>query len=41
MGNHGKIWENELVLKDGYVYAPDLPGFGLNPKWKDLEPYRV
>lgn len=38
---HGKIWENELVLKDGYVYAPDLPGFGLNPKWKDLEPYRV
>ena len=38
---HGKIWENELVLKDGYVYAPDLPGFGLTPKWKDLEPYRV
>ena len=38
---HGKIWENELVLRDGYVYAPDLPGFGLNPKWKDLEPYRV
>ena len=38
---HGKIWDNELVIKDGFVYAPDIPGFGLNPKWKDLEPYRV
>ena len=38
---HGKVWEHELVIKDGYVYAPDLPGLGLKPKWDTLAPYRV
>jgi L-alanine-DL-glutamate epimerase-like enolase superfamily enzyme len=38
---HGKIWEHELTIKDGYVYAPDLPGLGLNPKWDTLAPYKV
>ena len=28
-------------IKDGYVYAPDRPGLGLEPKWDTLEPYRV
>ena len=38
---HGKVWEHELTIKDGYVYAPDLPGLGLKPKWDTLAPYRV
>ncbi len=38
---HGKIWEHELEIKDGYVYAPDRPGLGLEPKWDTLKPYRV
>ena len=38
---HGKIWQHELEIKDGYVYAPDRPGLGLEPKWDTLEPYRV
>jgi D-arabinonate dehydratase len=38
---HGKVWENELTIKDGYVYAPDLPGLGLKPKWDTLAPYKV
>ncbi len=38
---YGKVWEHELTIKDGYVYAPDLPGLGLIPKWDTLEPYRV
>ncbi len=38
---HGKVWKHELEIKDGYVYAPDRPGLGLEPKWDTLEPYRV
>jgi D-arabinonate dehydratase len=38
---HGKVWQHELEIKDGYVYAPDRPGLGLEPKWDTLEPYRV
>lgn len=38
---YGKMWEHELEIKDGYVYAPDRPGMGLEPKWDTLEPYRV
>jgi len=38
---HGKVWEHELTIKDGYVYAPDLPGLGLTPKWDTLAEYRV
>ena len=38
---HGKIWEDELKIEDGYVYAPDRPGLGLVPKWDTLEPYRI
>ena len=38
---YGKVWEHELTIEDGYVYAPDLPGLGLIPKWDTLEPYRV
>jgi L-alanine-DL-glutamate epimerase-like enolase superfamily enzyme len=38
---HGKIWEHELKIEGGYVYAPDRPGLGLEPKWDTLEPFRV
>jgi D-arabinonate dehydratase len=38
---HGKVWKNELTIKDGYVYAPDVPGFGLEPRWETLEEFRV
>jgi D-arabinonate dehydratase len=38
---HGKIWKHQLEIRDGYVYAPDRPGVGLEPNWKSLEPYRV
>ncbi len=38
---HGKVWKHELEIKDGYVYAPDRAGLGLEPKWDTLEPYRV
>ena len=38
---YGKVWEHELTIEDGYVYAPDLPGLGLTPKWGTLAPYRV
>lgn len=38
---HGKIWEHELEIDDGFVKAPDRPGLGLEPKWETLEPFRV
>lgn len=38
---HGKLWEHELDIEDGYVKAPNRPGLGLEPKWDTLEPYRV
>ncbi|MCH9674605.1 MAG: mandelate racemase/muconate lactonizing enzyme family protein [Gammaproteobacteria bacterium] len=38
---HGKIWQHELEIEDGYVKAPDRPGLGLEPRWETLEPYRV
>ena len=38
---HGKIWKNELEIKDGQVFAPDRPGIGLEPKWDTLEPYSI
>ena len=38
---HGKIWEQDLDIRDGFVHAPNLPGMGLVPKWDTLEPYRV
>ena len=38
---HGKIWEQELYIEDGYVHAPDRPGLGLEPKWDVLEGFRV
>ena len=38
---YGKIWENELEIKNGQVYSPDRPGIGLVPKWDTLEPYSI
>jgi L-alanine-DL-glutamate epimerase-like enolase superfamily enzyme len=38
---HGKIWKHELDIEEGKVRAPDRPGFGLEPRWETLEPYRV
>jgi len=38
---YGQIWEHDLEIKDGQVYAPDRPGLGLEPKWENLEPFRV
>ena len=29
---HGKIWDHELTIENGYVFAPDRPGLGLVPK---------
>ena len=38
---HGKIWEHELTIENGYVFAPDRPGLGLVPKWESLKAYKV
>lgn len=38
---HGKIWAHDLEIVDGFVKAPDRPGFGLEPMWDTLAPYRV
>ena len=38
---HGKIWKNELEIKNGQVFAPDRAGIGLEPKWDTLEPYSI
>ena len=38
---HGKIWKHELDIKDGYVYAPDRPGLGLEPDWDAIEEFRI
>ncbi len=38
---HGKVWKHELRIEDGYVYAPDRPGLGLEPLWDSLEEWRV
>ena len=38
---HGKIWEHELTIENGYVLAPDRPGLGLVPKWESLKAYKV
>jgi L-alanine-DL-glutamate epimerase-like enolase superfamily enzyme len=38
---HGKIYRDELELKDGRVYAPDRPGLGLELNREALAEYRV
>lgn len=38
---HGKIFQDELVIKDGRVYAPDRPGLGIELNRKSLEEFRV
>lgn len=38
---HGNIYTEQLPIRDGYVYAPDRPGLGMELNRKALEPYRV
>ncbi|MBI4305892.1 MAG: mandelate racemase/muconate lactonizing enzyme family protein [Chloroflexi bacterium] len=38
---HGRIYEDTLRIKDGYVYAPDRPGIGLQINYEALEKHRV
>ena len=38
---HGKTWKHHLKIDNGYVYAPNLPGLGLEPRWEELERWRV
>ncbi len=38
---HGKIWKDTLTIKDGYVYAPDRPGMGLDPNLDALKKWRA
>ena len=38
---HGKIYTETLRIKDGYVYAPDRPGLGIELNYDALKKYRV
>ena len=38
---HGKVFREELELKDGRVYAPNRPGLGLEINKDALAEYRV
>ena len=38
---HGNMYKDTLAIKDGYVYAPDRPGLGLELNYEALEPHRV
>ncbi len=38
---HGKIYTETPLLRDGNVYAPERPGFGLDINRKALTKYRV
>jgi L-alanine-DL-glutamate epimerase-like enolase superfamily enzyme len=38
---HGKVYKDELVIKDGRVFAPDRPGLGLELNREALAEYRV
>ncbi len=37
----GKVWKDTLRIKDGFVYAPDRPGMGLEPNLAALKKWRV
>ena len=37
----GKMYEETLMIKDGFVSPSDAPGFGITPNEKELEQYRV
>jgi D-arabinonate dehydratase len=38
---HGKVWKDTLRIKDGYVYAPDRPGLGMEPNLEALKRWKV
>ena len=39
---HGKVYNTTLRLNDdGTVSPPEVPGIGIDPNYKELEPYRV
>ena len=38
---HGKIYTEPLLIQDGYVYAPDRPGLGIELNREALAAYRV
>ncbi len=38
---HGKVFMEELEIKDGRVYAPDRPGLGIEINKKALAEYRI
>ena len=38
---HGKIYTEPLLIEDGYVYAPDRPGLGIELNREALAEYRV
>lgn len=37
----GKMYEETLMIQDGFVSPSDAPGFGITPNEKELEQYRV
>ena len=36
-----KIYKHTLEVVDGFVSPPNVPGFGIGPDLKVLEPYRI
>ena len=38
---HGKVFMEELEIKNGRVYAPDRPGLGIEINKKALAKYRI
>ena len=38
---HGRIYKDTIRIKDGYVYAPDRPGLGIELNREALAPHRV
>jgi L-alanine-DL-glutamate epimerase-like enolase superfamily enzyme len=38
---HGRIYLDELKIKDGRVFAPDRPGLGLELNRESLAEFRV
>ncbi|MCH7594134.1 MAG: mandelate racemase/muconate lactonizing enzyme family protein, partial [Chloroflexi bacterium] len=38
---HGNVFKHTLKIEDGYVYAPDRPGLGIELNGEFLSKYRV
>jgi len=38
---HGNVFKETLKIEDGYVYAPDRPGLGIELNTEFLKQYRL